>query len=366
MRTSRIVAASTLAALALSVIASSATAQLTPPAGDKLQPTAPPPGSGAPAQADVLNPTRPYPLMVGDRAPDSPFTQTLLGELPPAWEPGKVYVIYPFALFCDPCLSALPMLTRLQNELGGQGLVVIGVTSPAQTHTQEQVSKYIFETARDDVGFTVAWDRPRSFFDVYLYPTGRSRIPVAFVIDREGLLAYIGGNEMLETSIKQIVAGTYDLELAARRNLEGIHASWDVNAFEAALREGDYPKAYGIGRRVVYETAPNDFAANSNIAWAIVDPAANIPQMDLDLALAAAQRAVVLSESRDALALDTLARVQFLRGAPEQALENQKKALAVLTIEAHRQGMQNALKQYEAAAIARQRSLPPSSNNPQP
>lgn len=364
MRTSRI-AASTFAALAMT-LAAPALAQVAPPAGQAPQPVAPPPGSAGPAQADMLNPARPYPLMVGDRAPDSPFTQTLLGELPAAWEPGNVYVIYPFALFCDPCLAMLPTLTKLQNELGDQGLVVIGVTSPAQAHTLEQVNKYIFETARDDVGFVVAWDRPRAFFDTYLNPTGRSRIPVAFVIDRAGVLAYIGGNEMLESSIRKIVAGTYDLEDAMRRNLEGIHASWDVNAFEAALREGDYPKAYGIGRRVVFETAPNDFAANSNIAWAIVDPAANIPQMDLDLALAAAQRAVVLSESRDALALDTLARVQFLRGAPEQALENQKKALAVLTIEAHRQGMQNALKQYEAAVVARQRSLPPSSNKPQP
>jgi thiol-disulfide isomerase/thioredoxin len=312
-----------------------------------------------PAQPIGDNPKRPYTIMVGDDAPFLKFSDYLLGEPVTAWEKGKIYVLFPFALFCDPCLEELPTLTRLQNEFSGQDVTIIGVTSPSPTHTEESVRKYIFETMADKIGFHVAWDRPRRFFDDLLYPSGRSSIPTVAIIDRDGKLAYLGGPEFYEKTLRQIASGTFDLEAATRTYFNEIQVGWGYAHFEKFLREKNFGDAYAVGRQIVFDRGADVYFANANVAWAIVDPQNPPAQTDLDLALAAAARAYGISEGKVAIANETLARVHFVRGELMEAVRFQREAVNVSKSDKQRQQLQATLKEYEVAYAQQRSGAPP-------
>lgn len=316
------------------------------------------PNPMGPARALGDNPRRPYTLMVGDEAPFLKFSDYILGEPVTQWEKGKVYVLFPFALFCDPCLEELQTLTRLQNELSGQGVTIIGVTSPSPNHTEEMVRKYIFETMADKIGFHVAWDRPRRFFDSLLYPAGRSSIPTVAIIDREGRLAYLGGAEFYERTLKQIASGLFDIETAERAYVNEIQVGWAYQHFEKFLKEKNFADAYTLGRAIVFDRGADVYFANANLAWAIVDPVNPPEQTDLELALSAAARAYGLTEGRVAVANETLARVHFVRNELVEAVRFQREAVNVSKSDKQREQFKATLREYEIA-LAQQRSGAP-------
>ena len=66
----------------------------------------------------------------------------------------------------------------------------------------------------------------------------------------------------------------------------------------------------------------------NQVAWTIVDPEGKVEKRDLDLAMKAAQAASDLTDNKDGAILDTLARVYFVKGDKEKAIEIQKKAIA--------------------------------------
>ena len=73
------------------------------------------------------------------------------------------------------------------------------------------------------------------------------------------------------------------------------------------------------------------------------------PGIDLDLALGAAKRAVELTEEKDVAAIETMARVQFQKGTVAEAIELQKKTLALASNPRQIEQLQAGLAKYEAA-----------------
>ena len=318
------------------------------PPAPKPEPVAAPPGSGVaiPTEDD---PTRPYPLMLGDPVPEFKFSQFILGEPVEKWEKGKVYVLFPFAMFCDPCLNYMNRLSLLQNELGPEGLTVIGVTSPASTNSIEAVQEYVYVKAKEIINFPIAWDRNRFLFDHIMNPAGTRRIPTVTIIDREGRIAYFGNAATFEKPLREIVKGVHDLDRAKRLYLNDIHMSWGMYEYDKKMSEGDIAGAYNLGRDILFRLGPESFFAASSIAWSIVNPAKMPEKLDLDLALSAATRACELSEWKDGETIDTLARVHFLRGELDQAVTHQATALEFAHTSRTRTRFEQSLKQYKDA-----------------
>jgi TPR repeat protein len=85
--------------------------------------------------------------------------------------------------------------------------------------------------------------------------------------------------------------------------------------------------------------------AYNNFAWICVtaqDPKVRNPQKALPYAL----KAVELSKGRDPAELDTLARVYFMLGDPDKAIDFQKKAIALAP---DKENYQKALEEYQSA-----------------
>lgn len=298
---------------------------------------------------EIRNPQKPFPLMVGDPAPKLEIREWILGEWIAALEPGKVYLIHLWATWCDPCMGVMKRLTELQNRHAADGLVIIGATSPGRTNTREAVEQFVFNPA-SPVGFHVAWDAKRATFDLWLNPTGRTSLPNMFIVDREGMIAYIGGLAEFETPLRQILDGTFDLDGATRRYYECVTAAWAVQHFEKRLKDKDFGVASSLGREIIRGRGRDCFEVLSNIAWIIVDPKSPYGFPDIDLALEAAQRASDLVGGTDADALDTLARAQFLKGDIAAALRTQEKAVELAMTESMKRRLAATLEEYRSAA----------------
>src|SRR5262245_50564758 len=64
-------------------------------------------------------------LKVGDPAPAFKATKWLNGKETPTFDKDKVYVLDFWAIWCGPCIQAMPHLAALQAEYKDQGLVVL-------------------------------------------------------------------------------------------------------------------------------------------------------------------------------------------------------------------------------------------------
>ena len=94
-----------------------------------------------------------YSLEVGDQAPALEIAEWVKGEKT-SLETGRVYVVEFWATWCVPCRKSIPHLTELQNDLGPEGLTIIGVS----TEEPEKVRPFV-QKQGEQMGYTVAVDR---------------------------------------------------------------------------------------------------------------------------------------------------------------------------------------------------------------
>jgi cytochrome c biogenesis protein CcmG/thiol:disulfide interchange protein DsbE len=108
---------------------------------------------------------------------------------------GKVVVVKFFARYCEPCKHTLPEALRLHEELAGD-VVVIGVSEdeePRQTVALARDFGLTFPVVHDD-GHILA---------------GRFRvteIPITFVVDRDGVVRWVGGPGMRPGDLGRAIA----------------------------------------------------------------------------------------------------------------------------------------------------------------
>jgi cytochrome c biogenesis protein CcmG/thiol:disulfide interchange protein DsbE len=97
---------------------------------------------------------------------------------------GQVVLVNYWATWCGPCWEETPGLVRLAQELGPQGLAVVGISLDEGTH--QKVQNFV-----DDfkVPYPVAFPAPMSQL-----AWGMQGVPTTILVDREGRVAksYVG------------------------------------------------------------------------------------------------------------------------------------------------------------------------------
>ncbi len=330
-------------------------------------------------------------LKVGDPAPALKVGKWIQGDPVANFENGKAYIVEFWATWCGPCKVTIPDLNRLHLKFKDKGLTIVGVSISEED--QNDVPKFVkqmgtnmtYRVAVDDISKS-----ERGFMsEKWMTAAGLRGIPSAFLINKEGKIAWIGSPFALkEKLIEDVLAGSFDVAKAAAAYLQGREMKekadglWDQ--FQAAAGAKDWTKAEELLAEVAKVTPEDDmdsldrtrlqlklkkedFAGaeavakemaarqqtdapyHDGLAWMIATSGAASKGI-LEIAEKSAVLADKLTNGKDASVQETLARVQFLRGNKAAAIATQEKGLA-LADEKGKKAMQRALDSYKAGQL---------------
>jgi thiol-disulfide isomerase/thioredoxin len=310
-------------------------------------------------------------LKVGDAAPPLSVAEGVQGDVA-GLQSGKVNLVEFWATWCGPCRKSIPKLDELHDDLAGKGLVVIGVSDE-----KPEVVKPFVRSRGGGMSYPVAIDQNKQTNQAWMKAAGRDGIPAAFLVSRDGKIAWIGhpaDPAMLEI-IPKLLAGKYDPVLekqaaplldaankaASRRNYRQAYTHLDkviemdpkvfssvvLQRYELMLTgEKDTEAATAYLSTKIEEYGP-DAGSLTEFATALVnDP--DLRPRNLELAAAAAE-AVNAAAPNQPDSLAVLAMVQFAQGDATAAIENQQRAwmMADPSVKAE---FKKALDQYRTTA----------------
>jgi hypothetical protein len=214
-------------------------------------------------------------------------------------------------------------------------------------------------------------------------------IPTAFLVNRQGRIAWIGHPmELDEKLLNDVLANRHDTAKAAtefaqreqnQQQLKELFKKFSASLkaenwseAEAAVteiekllpadqREGAGPLRLQIflGRKdyvgfyklaaAFSDAHPSNVSLQNDLAWFIVTQP-DLPQRDLALAARCAERANQASQGKEPAILDTLARVQFMSGKTNEAVATELKAVN-LAKDQEKGGLEKSLADYRAGKL---------------
>ena len=155
----------------------------------------------------------------------------------------KVVVVEFWATWCGPCRVSIPHLSELQKKFERRGVVVVGVSDEEPS----KVKPFVDEQG-DKMDYTVALDRNGKTSAGYMERYGINGIPHAFVVDKEGRIAWHGHPMSgLDRVLDQMAANTFDLALEKKRE-GGTRKIQEY--FEMAMRGDEDAKLEKLGVQI--------------------------------------------------------------------------------------------------------------------
>lgn len=309
-------------------------------------------------------------LKIGDPAPKLQTGKWVQGEPVKEFEPGKAYIVEFWATWCGPCRVSIPHLNETYQKYKDKGLIVIGQDcwerdeSQVAPFVKKMGEKMTYRVALDDKDGSEKGKMAETWMDA----AGRNGIPSAFLVDKKGLIAWIGHPmELKEKVIEEVLEGTFDVKKAAaaydqeQKTQAQLMKVWgglnqamrakDWDQAQAKLDEAakllpedqqsnldmprlavlfgkeDYTAAYDLVNKVS-DAHKDDPMVQNQLAWQIAtDP--NIKERNLKTADLCATRANEAAKGKDPSILDTVARVKFMQGEKAEALKLQEKAVSL-------------------------------------
>jgi thiol-disulfide isomerase/thioredoxin len=149
------------------------------------------------------------PTAVTADAPALSVAEWVKGE-PVKLEDGKgknVYIVEFWATWCPPCRESIPHLTELQKKYKDKGLVVVAITDE-----EAGIVKPFVEKMGDEMDYRVALDKESQTYAAYDAITPIPFIPSAFVIDKEGRIAWVGLplDERMDAVVEKLLGDSGD------------------------------------------------------------------------------------------------------------------------------------------------------------
>jgi len=312
---------------------------------------------------------------LGDKAPELDVTGWAQGApLKLADGAGKtVYVVAFVTTFKADCGPSIEAVAKLQDRLRAKGLEVVVVSSEGT----DDAKKYL---AAHKSSFRFALDEDKN--TLAAYGVGDDDLPVAFVVDRAGAIAFHGDpTEGLDRRVEDVLAGKFDVKKAAEvaaleRELRAAVDARDVDkyssiadkilAIDPSNSSAFHRRCDAFGRKEdlagyrkfikeLGEKVKDDARALSAIAWRLITDN-RLDWRDPETAAVSAKRAVDLGKSGDADALDTYAAVLGELGLFEPAIEAMKKAVA---LNAADESYKRRLGFLESCLAAKKANAPP-------
>jgi thiol-disulfide isomerase/thioredoxin len=164
-------------------------------------------------------------LKVGDKAPPLTPYKWVKGTPVTEFKKGQVYVVEFGATWCVPCVAAIPHLTALGKKYGDKinviGLFVMELNKePKETKDPAYVAKVERYVAKqgNKMDYNVAVDDPQKTLEYsWLRAAGQNGVPFSFVINKDGVIAWIGSNmSELDDIVQKNIEEKFDLPSAKK------------------------------------------------------------------------------------------------------------------------------------------------------
>src|SRR5688572_12135407 len=156
-------------------------------------------------------------LKVGDKAPALAVGKWVQGDPVEEFESGKAYIVEFWATWCGPCRVSIPHLNEIHTKFKDKGLVVIGQDvwerdeSLVEPFVKKMGEKMTYRVALDDK----EGSEKGKMAETWMEAAGRNGIPSAFVVNKQGKIAWIGHPMQLKESLlEQVLEGTFELKNA--------------------------------------------------------------------------------------------------------------------------------------------------------
>ena len=330
-------------------------------------------------------------LKIGDPAPKLQGGKWVQGDPVKSLEKDKAYIVEFWATWCGPCRDSIPHLNDVHNKFKDKGLVVIGQDC---WEKDESLVEPFIKKMGDKMTYRVALDDKQGnekgiMAETWMEAAGRNGIPSAFLVDKTGHIAWIGHPmELEETVIEKVLAGNFDLKKAAaeyadreknqkrmmelsrefssnmaQKNWEKAEAtlsemekmmpeksrtSLEMARFNLLLGKEDFAGATALALRVS-DTNKENVMLQNQLAWELITHVGN-KTPDLAAAQKIADRANDAAKGENPAILDTYARVLFMQGKKDKAVELQQKAVS-LSEDDMKESLQKTLDSYKEGKL---------------
>ncbi len=287
-------------------------------------------------------------VQIGDPAPEINISEWVKGDKV-NFETGKgktIYVIVFWATWCEPCQECIPHLSDMQKKFKDKDVVMIAVS----TEETEDVKRFVKEKG-NEIAYTVAVDSndDRTYRN-YMEAFGMDDIPYSFVVNRQGNVVWQSHPlEGLEDTLDQIVSGKFDLEKAKveiTRKIETDKANRLLPVYRhLCLNTDEVGLIKAVGSRILYHGKGDPEFLNT-FAQLILDTE-EINRYEGETALKAIQIAVETTKGENASILSTYSLTLFEAGQLKEAIEYQKKAIALCKDEKEKAEYKERLEDYQ-------------------
>ena len=302
-------------------------------------------------------------LEIGDNAPEIAIDKWINGG-PVKIKEGngqKIYIVEFWATWCPPCRKSIPHLSKLQTKFKDSGVVIVGISN----ESIEAVEKFA-----GNAGFMYNVGVDKDNQTTSLYREGEQGIPHAFVIGKDGKIAWYGHPmDEMDIVIEQIISGKYDRKKAAKlcdlkKRLGKAISSNDKNnlisiankIIEINPRD---QQAFGILSQIyVIEEDPKSY---KKLCRKLVDSESKSSEMlsivaeamltnndlrfrDIEIALNAAESSNQIDEN--AQTLELLGQIFFELGHIDKAIMHLKRALSMADGEYDQGKLEDTLSYY--------------------
>src|SRR4051794_27262183 len=156
-------------------------------------------------------------LGVGDPAPAIQVKEFVKGTPVASLEKGKRYVVEFWATWCGPCRVSIPHLTEMQKKHPEFTFVGVSVWEEDQKgvrpFVQQMGDKMAYTVAMDDVPEGGKGNEGK-MARAGMGAAGQNGLPTAFLIARDGKIAWIGHPMQMDEPLAKLAAGTWDVATA--------------------------------------------------------------------------------------------------------------------------------------------------------
>ena len=263
---------------------------------------------------------------IGDDAPALDIEHWVKGS-PIALKDGKgtnVYVVEFWATWCPPCRVSIPLLTELQKKYRDQNLVLIGISNESEAEVRPFVGRMA-----ETMDYPVATDKQDSTTTKYMVAYGMTGIPTAFVVNREGKIAWVGSPlRGLSNAVAQILSGKFDLadsKLQFDRMKKENSFQSDFQKYMLICSQGTREVAEEFGSRLLESVKEVPMLTTSMAITILTD--GRLRFRDIKLAKRAAEAAIRATDRKEVAGLQALAMAMFELGEKDQSLEVLKEAI---------------------------------------